>query len=200
MSYEFKVGYARTNISPMDPVPLSGYGTNSTRISERIMDELYTSCLAFTDAEGNTALVFSWDLQRPQEEIVALVREAVVAATGIPGDKIQLCATHTHSTPDLYDVKNPNIVKYRQLLQDRCAEAAQLALADRKPATFETSGYYASFCDDCWKDNFRHEDGEWLEFSDNFIVSSYSNGHHYENEISVKDEWDRYLKSLGGTY
>lgn len=69
-----------------------------------------------------------------------------------------------------------------------------------KPATFETNGYYASFCDDCWKDNFRHEDGEWLEFSDTFTVSSYSNGQHYKNEISVKDEWDRYLKSSGGIY
>lgn len=65
-----------------------------------------------------------------------------------------------------------------------------------KPATFETSGYLASFCDDCWKDNFRHEAGEWLEFSDTFTVSGYRNGQHYKNEISVKDEWNRYLNSL----
>lgn len=136
MSYEFKVGYARKNISPEAPVPLSGFGTNATRISERIMDELYTSCIALTDAEGNTALVFSLDLQRPQEEVIAEIREAVTAATGLAGDKIQLCATHTHSTPDLYGTQNPNIVAYRKLLQDRCAEAAVEALADRKLATF----------------------------------------------------------------
>jgi hypothetical protein len=69
-----------------------------------------------------------------------------------------------------------------------------------KPATFETSGYFASFCDDCWKDIARHKAGEWLEFSDTFTVSSYSNGKHYKTNISVKAEWDRYLKSLGGTY
>lgn len=137
MSYEFKVGYARTNISPMAPVPLSGFGTNATRISERIMDELYASCLAFTDAEGNTALVYSLDLQRPQEEVIEEIRQAVTAATGMAGDKILLCSTHTHSTPDLYDTANPNILAYRKLLQDRCAEAAVAALADRKPATFE---------------------------------------------------------------
>ena len=136
MCYEFKVGYARKNISPQDPVPLSGYGTNATRISERIMDELYTSCLAFTDAQGNTALLFSWDLQRPQEEVIAEIRQAVNAATGMPYDKILVCATHTHSTPDLYATYDPNVVAYRKLLQDRCAEAAVEALADRKAASF----------------------------------------------------------------
>ena len=136
MRYEFKLGYARTNISPEAPVPLSGYGTNATRISERIMDELYASCLAMTDAEGNTALVFSLDLQRPQEEVIAEIRCAVTEATGMAGEKIQVCSTHTHSTPDLYATYDPNVVAYRKLLQERCAEAAVLALADRANATF----------------------------------------------------------------
>lgn len=70
----------------------------------------------------------------------------------------------------------------------------------RKPATFETSDYLASFCDDCGKDKTRHELGEWLEFSDTFTVSGYSNGQHYKKEISVKDEWCRYLRSLEGVY
>lgn len=135
--YDFKVGYNRTNISPEEPCPLSGFGSGRNRISNRIMDELYASCLALTDAEGNTALVFSLDLQRPQEEVIAEIRQAVTAATGMASDKILVCATHTHSTPDLYMVDLPAIPRYRKLLQDRCAEAAVAALADRKPATFE---------------------------------------------------------------
>lgn len=63
-----------------------------------------------------------------------------------------------------------------------------------KPATFETSGYFASFCNDCWKDIVRHEAGEWLDFSNTFTVSGFCNGQHYKNEISVKDEWTRYIK------
>lgn len=137
MCYTFKVGYASANISPMAPVPLSGYGTRDTRISERIMDELYASCLAFTDAQENTALLFSLDLQRPQEEVIAEIRQAVTEKTGMPGQQIQVCSTHTHSTPDLYAMEYPNVVDYRKLLQERCAQAAQKALADRKNATFE---------------------------------------------------------------
>lgn len=135
--YNFKVGYSRVNISPQEPCPLSGFGSGRNRISERIMDELYATCLALTDAEGNTAVVFSLDQQRPQEEVIAEIRAAVTAATGLESDKILLCATHTHSTPDLYMVDLPVIPRYRKLLQDRCAEAAVAALADRKPATFE---------------------------------------------------------------
>lgn len=136
-TYEFKVGYSRANISPEEPCPLSGFGSGRNRISERIMDELYASCLALTDAEGNTALVFSLDQQRPQEAVIAEIRQAVTEATGIAGDKILLCATHTHSTPDLYMVDLPAIPRYRKLLQTRCAQAAAEALADRKPASFE---------------------------------------------------------------
>lgn len=136
-TYDFKVGYARTNISPEEPCPLSGFGSGRNRISNRIMDELYASCIALTDAEGNTALVFSLDQQRPQEEVVAEIRQAVTEATGLPGDKILLSSTHTHSTPDLYMVDLPAIPRYRKLLQTRCAEAAVAALSDRKPASFE---------------------------------------------------------------
>lgn len=166
-NYEFKVGYARANISPEAPVPLSGFGTNATRISERIMDELYASCLALTDADGNTALVYSLDLQRPQEEVIAEIRQAVTAATGMEGEKILLCATHTHSTPDLYGTDNPNIVDYRKLLQDRCAQAAVQALADRKPACFETGSmdtkrlnfvkHYKQANGSCVGDNFGNQ-------------------------------------------
>lgn len=134
---EFKVGYARSNISPEEPCPLSGFGSGRTRISERIMDELYASCLALTDAEGNTALVFSLDQQRPQEEVIAEIRQAVTEATGISPDKILLCSTHTHSTPDLYMTDMQCILNYRKLLQERCAQAAVQALADRKAAAFE---------------------------------------------------------------
>lgn len=135
--YDFKVGYARSNISPLEPCPLSGFGSGRNRISNRIMDELYASCIALSDAEGNTALVFSLDQQRPQEEVIAELRTAVTEATGLAADKILFCATHSHSTPDLYMTNMPVIPRYRKLMQEKCAEAAVAALADRKSATFE---------------------------------------------------------------
>lgn len=64
-----------------------------------------------------------------------------------------------------------------------------------KPATFEASGYLASFCDDCWKDRARHSKGNWITFIDTFGVIGFNNGESYRRVISVKEEWDRYLQN-----
>jgi hypothetical protein len=100
----------------------------------------------------------------------------------------QLRCYHTGSK-EIDDI----ISKYSYISRYVCTEC-------RKPAIFETSVYLTSFCNDCWKDKARHEAGEWLEFSDTFTVSGYRNGQHYKNEVSVKDEWNRYLESINGVY
>lgn len=67
-----------------------------------------------------------------------------------------------------------------------------------KPATFETDGYIASYCDDCWKDCVRHERGEWIKFKPYYKVSGWNKTEgRYEKTISFEDEWNHYLKSLG---
>ena len=65
-----------------------------------------------------------------------------------------------------------------------------------KPATYETQGWIASFCDDCWKDFVRHEDVEKIEFKPYYKVTGFKNGEHYEETISFEDEWNRYLDSI----
>lgn len=67
-----------------------------------------------------------------------------------------------------------------------------------KPATCVSTGYWASFCDDCWKDHFRHECMDWIKFKPYYKVSGYKNGEHYEKTISFEDEWNRYIKELEG--
>ena len=67
-----------------------------------------------------------------------------------------------------------------------------------KPATFETNGYIASYCDDCWKDFVRHDKGEWIKFKPYYKVSGWNKEDgHYEKTISFEDEWNRYLKNIG---
>jgi hypothetical protein len=65
-----------------------------------------------------------------------------------------------------------------------------------KPAAFETRGYIASFCNDCWKDFVRHEKGDWLKFLPAYEVVSFQNGNKVKHTISVEDEWDRYLQKI----
>jgi hypothetical protein len=66
-----------------------------------------------------------------------------------------------------------------------------------KPATCVSTGYWASFCDDCWKDHFRHEHMDWIEFKPYYRVTGFAKGEHYDKTISFEDEWNRYLKENG---
>ena len=66
-----------------------------------------------------------------------------------------------------------------------------------RPAEYETSGYIASFCNDCWKDFARHEKGEFIKFHPYYEVSTYENGVSCKEKISFENEWNRYLKRIG---
>ena len=61
----FQVGHGRTDITPQESVPLRGYGSTSNRMSQTVLDPLYATCLALTDASGETALLFGLDLIAP---------------------------------------------------------------------------------------------------------------------------------------
>lgn len=70
-----------------------------------------------------------------------------------------------------------------------------------KPATIETQGYIASYCDDCYnKLRFKEQTNfsMTIEFKNYFIYTSYNGKTHKEvkEKISFKDEWDRYVKKL----
>lgn len=83
-----------------------------------------------------------------------------------------------------------NIIhKYEQIAYYVCTKCG-------KPAAYETQGYYASFCEDCFKDYVRHQKVKPIEFKPYFKISGYKNGENYEKIVSFEDEWSRYLKGL----
>lgn len=65
-----------------------------------------------------------------------------------------------------------------------------------KLATCETQGYFASFCDNCWKDIDIYWPIERIEFKSYYKVTGFSNGKRYEKTISFEDEWDRYVRHV----
>ena len=63
-----------------------------------------------------------------------------------------------------------------------------------KPAVFETTGYIASYCDDCFKDYARHDKGEWVKFEPQYVQTTCKNGQKQDEIISFENEWNRYVK------
>ena len=64
------------------------------------------------------------------------------------------------------------------------------------PADKLTTNYIASFCEGCWKDSVRHTQVEDIEFEPTFTVTHFNNGERTIEEISFKDEWNRYLERI----
>ena len=80
--------------------------------------------------------------------------------------------------------------KYKYLSRFVCTECG-------KPATYEATGYLASYCEDCWNDLTRHEKCNQLEFVSTYEVVGFKDGKSYSRTVNVEDEWNRYVKENG---
>lgn len=130
------VGFGRVCITPKESVPLAGYGNTSKRMSQSVDSDLYTTCVAFTDEEGQTLLTVTNDLILSTESWTLPARQRMSQATGVPVEHILVSATHTHSGPDMYNTAHDSILRYREEICDLMAQAATQAMADRKEAEF----------------------------------------------------------------
>lgn len=127
-----QVGYARTVITPKDPVPLAGYGATMHRISETILDELQLTCVALTDENNKTVLMISQDLISSHWHMEA--REAISEATGLPTQSIIVAGTHTHSAADQLS-PHESILAWKPLYVQQAVAAAKAALEDRSESS-----------------------------------------------------------------
>lgn len=138
----FTVGYAKADITPELSLELGLVGTNDEkeRIATGVIEPLYASCVAVTDEEGTTVLLFGTDLLHTATAVTMAVREKITEKTGIEGKYVQFTASHNHSGPGQvagYGFENTD--KYNEFFIDQCVNAAMEALEDRKPATMSTA-------------------------------------------------------------
>ena len=124
-------GFGQEDITPQGSVPMGGYGKSSQRMSEGVAYPLYATCVAFSYGDEKV-LLFSQDLINSQW--ADTVRPMISNATGVPKDRIMICATHTHHTPDQGN-NDKSIKAYQQLYITAMIKAAQDALEDCAPAT-----------------------------------------------------------------
>lgn len=122
------VGYGRVELKAPDGSGLVGYGGNGTPDTpkEGMLDPVYGTCIAITDAEGSTALIYTVDTLYTTESEVNKIREVITAKTGISGDRVTVSGTHTHGSASASSFTN---------YFDEMAKAAVQAIADQAPAT-----------------------------------------------------------------
>ena len=139
-----RVGFSRADITPLESVPLAGYGNTERRMSGAILSRLYATCLAFSDGE-NKALLISLDNAGFSDLSDEVLRPAIAEATGIPVSCIHLSCSHTHSASDVGKTDIPSVRRLCKQLEARLVLAAVEALQDLSYArifagTYETTG------------------------------------------------------------
>ena len=119
------LGLGRRIITPPIGTMLAGYAPARPALS--LNDDVRVTAFAFKTGE-KTALLFSCELCNFARELVAPVKDAITAATGIIGDDIFLSCTHTHSSAHAaYDFEEPDGYLH-VIFIPRAIEAAKEAL------------------------------------------------------------------------
>ncbi len=90
-----KIGVAEKRITPPVGVELSGYAFGP---SVGILDELYAQALVM-EINNEYFIIITSDLIGFSVENVSEIRDRIEQATGIPGDRVMMSCSHTHSGP-----------------------------------------------------------------------------------------------------
>lgn len=94
-----RAGFAKADITPEVGVELAGFGPYLKRRSTGIRDRLWAKAMAL-EAGGGRAVIVGCDLIGVPTAATVRVRALVTAATGLPGDVLMICCSHTHSGPN----------------------------------------------------------------------------------------------------
>jgi len=167
MDKKLHAGFARIDITPVKAsVPIGGHGATEYRMSARVETPLYANVIALANGDEH-CVYLSLDIIGVRTEPLELYRAAINEATGMPRDRIFICASHTHSGPDLKS-ELPSAVQYREeYLRDRLVEGAKRALADLKPAKL-SYGATTAGRPGAWLNHDRHYYSVPVEKRDNY--------------------------------
>ncbi len=125
---------AKVDITPPLGITLIG---SQGKPSDAVLDELYAKAMVLNDGTTTLTILSADLLYTPLEEITAPVRAAIHERLGIPGRNVMVCATHTHSGPEVFTrLKVPREGRldpaqidqaYLQVLVRRMADAVTIA-------------------------------------------------------------------------
>ena len=129
-----KVGHGIADITPEAMLPLAGYGNQLHRISTEIRDSLKATCIAFTDSDNNTVLLFTTDMIRVDPTLANRARDVLCAEFNLPRENVQVAATHTHSAPELGERDYPGMKEFHDKYVEGLVTAGRKAMGNRFPA------------------------------------------------------------------
>ncbi len=144
----YQVGVSKVDITPDYPIRLNGFG-NRRKESEGISQRIYARVLAISVDDAKPLLLIAIDSLGVRIGMVDEIAARLQASHGIPRENVALTFTHSHCTPkvngasdNIFSTPIPaahqeHIDRYTVELTDHIAEAARLAIRDRRAAKLQ---------------------------------------------------------------
>ncbi len=145
-----EVGVAKVDITPTEPIRLSGYRTRREPTAE-VDGKLWAKALAFGGDSEKPAVLITVDLVGITLKMTDALAARLEKKAGITRERLAVCVTHTHSgpfvrgnLPHIFGEAIPKehrgaIDRYADSLMEKLEQVALAALADRKPAILSTA-------------------------------------------------------------
>ena len=97
---EMEFGFARVDVTPTEPVRLSGYGNRSMPTSN-VVHRLYARAMALKPADGEPSVLVAVDSIGVPATFTEKVAERLEKTRGVARARFVLAVTHSHTTPHL---------------------------------------------------------------------------------------------------
>lgn len=137
---QFRVGFAKQEITPTKPTPMWGYGARHAALSVGVRDPLYAKAVVIDVGSEKLAIV-GLDLGRsPREDMLIRIREAIKTQSGV--GLILISGSHTHHGPVIELLDEPgkgkgvfdDAIAYSIELEAKIIQAINAAAAEARPA------------------------------------------------------------------
>ncbi len=150
---DWKVGLARVNVTPEEPVRMSGYASRQTP-SEGINHYLYAKAMVLEDPQGNRGVIVTSDVIGFKAPFADVVCKRIAEKTGLQRHQILLNSSHTHTGPDI-ELDREKLssspehaaatVRYSEQLRDKLVDLVSDAAKELQPANLTWSVGVAKF-------------------------------------------------------
>lgn len=140
---EWTAGTARTHITPVEPMWMSGYGSRN-RISEGKLTDLWAKVLVLKDSAGTPFVFVTLDLVGIDRQTSLAIRRGVCTRHDLELANVSLLTSHTHTGPivgsnllSMYVLTERQLQQvhaYAEWLIEQVSDTIDQAFADLEPA------------------------------------------------------------------
>ncbi|MEZ6046617.1 MAG: hypothetical protein R3C11_13795 [Planctomycetaceae bacterium] len=142
---DFKAGFSRQDITPTEPVRLSGYG-NRTEPFERVDEKIYVRTIALRQGDKPIHILSSVEGIGLAGLITKQIAERLDQEFGISRERFALANSHSHTAPHtsagipnlfaapLSEAETAAMDRYTQYIEDQLVLSVKEAIANLAPA------------------------------------------------------------------